>query len=97
MNSTTLRRRIGLALAVLVVLAIFLMPAIANAATWYVSPWGDDASDGFAADLSESEDSDDLMDAIITLDDLYQAGDIPEDAYLERRAALKEKLRKLVN
>ena len=38
------------------------------------------------------ETADDLMDAIITLDDLYQAGEISEDAYLERRAALKERL-----
>ncbi len=35
-----------------------------------------------AADLPMNENPDDLMDAIITLDDLYQAGKIPEDAYL---------------
>jgi hypothetical protein len=32
------------------------------------------------------------MDAIITLDDLYQAGELPEEAYRARRAQLKEKL-----
>jgi hypothetical protein len=32
------------------------------------------------------------MDAIIALDDLYQAGQLPEDAYLKRRADLKERL-----
>ena len=33
-----------------------------------------------------------LMDAIIALDDLYQEGQLPESAYLERRAKLKERL-----
>jgi mono/diheme cytochrome c family protein len=41
-----------------------------------------------------SEDEETLMDAIITLDDQYRAGNLPEDAYLERRAVLKDKLRK---
>jgi mono/diheme cytochrome c family protein len=33
-----------------------------------------------------------LMDAIIALDDLYQAGQLPEEAYLKRRADLKARL-----
>jgi mono/diheme cytochrome c family protein len=41
------------------------------------------------------EDEETLMDAIIALDDQYHAGNLPEDAYLERRADLKEKLQKL--
>jgi mono/diheme cytochrome c family protein len=41
----------------------------------------------------ESEDT--LIDAIITLDDQYHAGNLPQKAYLERRSILKEKLRKL--
>jgi len=41
------------------------------------------------------EDEDTLMDAIIALDDQFHAGNLPEEAYLERRAVLKEKLRKL--
>jgi mono/diheme cytochrome c family protein len=41
------------------------------------------------------EDEGTLMDAIIALDDQYHAGNLPEEAYLERRAILKEKLRKL--
>jgi hypothetical protein len=41
------------------------------------------------------EDADTLMDAIIALDDQHQAGNLPEEAYLVRRAELKEKLRKL--
>jgi len=41
------------------------------------------------------EDEDTLMDAIIALDDQYRAGNLPEEAYLERRAVLKDKLRKI--
>jgi hypothetical protein len=36
-----------------------------------------------------------LMDAILALDDLYQDGQLPEEAYHRRRAELKERLRKL--
>ncbi len=45
------------------------------------------------ADGVESEES--LLDAIVALDDLYQAGKLPKDAYEERRAVLKERLAKL--
>ncbi len=45
------------------------------------------------SDVGDSpEDENTLMDAIIALDDQYHAGNLPEAAYLERRAALKEKL-----
>ena len=50
-----------------------------------------------AADLPDGENPEDLMDAIITLDDLFQKGEMPEEAYLGRRAELKERLAKLVN
>ena len=54
-------------------------------------------SDGMlGSDLPDQEDPDDLMDAIITLDDLYQAGEIPDDAYLKRRTELKGKLQELI-
>jgi hypothetical protein len=46
-----------------------------------------------ASEFSELKNPDDLMDAIITLDDIYQTGGIPEDAYLKRRADLKAMLR----
>ena len=36
-----------------------------------------------------------LMDAILALDDLYQEGRLPKDAYQERRAALKARLKEL--
>jgi hypothetical protein len=37
-----------------------------------------------------------IMDAIITLDDQYKAGGIPQKVYEKRRAELKERLKKLV-
>ena len=42
----------------------------------------------------ESEET--LMDAIISLDDQFHAGNLPKEAYLERRADLKTKLRRLL-
>ena len=35
------------------------------------------------------DDPEALMDAMIVLDDLYKAGELPEDAYQQRRAELK--------
>jgi len=43
-------------------------------------------------DTDTPEDAEALMDDIIALDDLYQAGELPEKAYRERREELKEKL-----
>jgi hypothetical protein len=49
-----------------------------------------------AADEQDSAES--LMDAILALDDLYREGKLSEDAYLQRRAELKERLaRKMGN
>jgi mono/diheme cytochrome c family protein len=42
------------------------------------------------------DDPDALMDAIIALDDLYQAGELPEQAYRERREAMKARLREVL-
>jgi mono/diheme cytochrome c family protein len=39
------------------------------------------------------ETPENLMDAILALDDLYKDGKLPEGAYLERRAELKQRLR----
>ncbi|MGW8251511.1 MAG: hypothetical protein ACWGO1_12775, partial [Anaerolineales bacterium] len=43
-----------------------------------------------------SESKETLMDAIIALDDLYQAGQLPESAYLQRRAKLKDRLKEIM-
>ncbi len=41
----------------------------------------------------DSDDPEDLMDAIIALDDLHRAGKIPDQAYRARRSELKDKLK----
>lgn len=46
-------------------------------------------------DEVQEQDAESLMDAIIALDDLYQDGELPEEAYRQRRAHLKERLREL--
>jgi mono/diheme cytochrome c family protein len=43
----------------------------------------------------EFETAEEVMDAIIALDDLYRAKNIPEEAYQQRRAELKERLKEL--
>jgi mono/diheme cytochrome c family protein len=64
---------------------------------------GEDEEDEDDEDGNQEVDSGDipndpeaLMDAIIALDDLYKAGELPEEAYQQRRAALKEKLNRVV-
>lgn len=44
---------------------------------------------------SPEENEDALLDAIVALDDLYQAGKLPEVAYQERRSELKARLKAL--
>lgn len=44
-------------------------------------------------DEPEEESADTVIDAIVALDDLYQRGELPEDAYLQRRSELKNRLR----
>lgn len=42
------------------------------------------------------EDADTVMDAIITLDDMYKEGELSETAYQERRSSLKQRLKELL-
>jgi hypothetical protein len=42
------------------------------------------------------EDRDSIMDAMIALDDQYKAGEIPKEAYEERRKELKERLKSVL-
>ena len=44
-------------------------------------------------EILESETEESLLDAILALDDLYQAGKLPKDAYQQRRGDLKARLR----
>jgi mono/diheme cytochrome c family protein len=55
------------------------------------------AEDEFAeeGDGDEFETDEEVMDAIIALDDLHRAGKIPDEAYQARRAELKERLKEL--
>jgi multisubunit Na+/H+ antiporter MnhC subunit len=46
-------------------------------------------------DEDEFESADEVMDAILALDDLHRAGKINEEAYQGRRAELKEILKKM--
>jgi mono/diheme cytochrome c family protein len=43
-----------------------------------------------------SEDAETIMDAILALDDLYKEGKLPDDAYHQRRAELKSRLKELL-
>jgi hypothetical protein len=53
-------------------------------------------TDMIPADSAASESAESLMDAIIALDDLYRSGELPEEAYQQRRAELKAKLQELL-
>ena len=50
-----------------------------------------------AASVSAMESIETITDAILAVDDLYQDGQLPEDAYRQRRAELKARLRELMN
>ena len=38
-----------------------------------------------------------VMDAILAVDDLYQEGKLPEEAYLKRRLELKDRLKDMID
>jgi mono/diheme cytochrome c family protein len=46
-----------------------------------------------AEEANEFESSEDVLDAIVALDDLHRAGKMPDDAYQKRRAELKDILK----
>jgi mono/diheme cytochrome c family protein len=50
---------------------------------------------GFAR-VGLDEDLNTMLDAILALDDQYQAGELPEEAYRERRAALKARVQMMM-
>lgn len=55
-------------------------------------PEVDDDEEYLPAASATPESAESIMDAILALDDLYQDGKLPEDAYLQRRAELKARL-----
>ena len=50
-----------------------------------------------ASEEAVADSPDDLIDAILALDDLYRAGEIPEAAYQQRRGELKARLQSLLD
>jgi len=48
-------------------------------------------------DQLNGESAESLMDAILTLDDLYKQGNLPKDAYIERRSELKNRLAEMLD
>jgi hypothetical protein len=50
------------------------------------------AEDEMPVAVATAESPESLMDAILALDDLYQEGKLPEEAYLQRRSELKRRL-----
>jgi hypothetical protein len=50
------------------------------------------AAPGAVTAAASLESPEAIMDAILALDDLYQAGELPKEAYLQRRAELKAQL-----
>jgi len=44
----------------------------------------------------EFDDTDEILDSIIALDDAYRSGEISEEVHKKRRAALKAQLKELV-
>lgn len=58
----------------------------------------DDLADEAVPSIPETtENAETVMDAILALDDLYRAGELPEEAYRKRRAELKERLKELLD
>lgn len=71
--------------------------ALILAGVWLYVRDRNTSEDEFAEEVEgdEFESAEEVMDAIIALDDLHRAGKIPDEAYQERRAALKEQLKNL--
>lgn len=53
--------------------------------------------DSAGAPVAAFESREAVMDAILALDDLYQEGKLPEEAYRKRRAQLKDQLKEMVD
>jgi len=77
--------------------------ALIAAGVWLYLRSRTQSDEGEDADKAETsgdphpdEDADTLMDAILALDDLYKEGQLPEEAYHQRRAELKERLKTIL-
>lgn len=69
---------------------------VAGIYLWYKSKSDQQLPDGMDV-LDDAESVDDLMDSIVALDDIYQAGELPESAYQARREQLKQQLQSVID
>ncbi len=69
------------------------------AGVWYARARSSEKPEEEIEDADADEESPDtieaLLDEIVALDDIYKAGELSEDAYVERRATLKKRLKDL--
>jgi len=72
---------------------VSLAVVLLGAGYWLMRQRKAKSADAVAREMPAKETVEDLMDAIIALDDRFQAGDLPEEAYLSRRKVLKERLK----
>lgn len=68
---------------------------LVGAGYWFLRERNKAAPEDADEDSVAVETEDDLLDAILALDDLHQAGKIPDEAYRERRAELKARLQQM--
>jgi len=99
----SLESRLGLVIGlgafglVLILAGVWISRHTRLAATANEAEVMEDEDSGLEEEATDTpEDAEALMDDIIALDDLYQAGELPEEAYRARREELKEKLRAVV-
>ena len=84
-------------IALVIGLAVFGV-ALAGGGFWFFRQRRAAAAattDGEYIEPEPVETTESILDAIVALDDLYQAGELPEEAYKERRAELKTRLKEL--
>jgi mono/diheme cytochrome c family protein len=67
--------------------------ALILAGVWMYLQEGNVEEEGEAVESNEFKGADDILDAIVALDDLHRARKIADDAYQKRRAELKEILK----
>jgi mono/diheme cytochrome c family protein len=60
---------------------------------WFRQTRREKGFDKIGPSTDPAETTESIMDAILALDDLFQTGDLPEEAYHQRRTQLKDRLR----
>jgi len=91
-SSTSMAIGLGVFGFALLALGVFLIRRARSRAGGSEEP----VSGAAAASSASQEDIDTLMDAILALDDQYQNGQLPEEAYRQRRTELRGHLKELM-